>query len=225
MDMPLTLTPTAVNLLLVVGLGLIALSVLYLRYLGTVERTQRAFQALQPDVHITKSTTIYSNREDILKVYLQNFGGSQASDIRVTVHGAEGVEPLPVIPVMAVGSQEHEVWIKANPTSPLLQEKRDSIRLSIYYRDQWGHSYTLTYPVVQRDTLRSLVTLQLVDGGTPRTVRPIVSYWRMRRCINRHAQKMAKKTVRRLKQEGAGASPTQAQPPILSPWARKQEVS
>ncbi|WP_447969354.1 hypothetical protein [Nitrospira sp. M1] len=217
MDMPLTLTPDTLDLLLLVGLGLIVLSILYVWYSVVEDRTQRAFRAIQPDVHITRSVTIYSNGEDILKVYLQNLGGSQASDICVTAHGGEGVEPLPVIPVMAVGNKEYEVWIKAKPTSPLLQEKRDNIRLMICYRDQWGSLYTLAYPVVQRDALRNVVALRLVDGGTPRVVRPTVSFWRMRRWVNRHSRRMSKEKIRLLNnQVGSGYRAGQQESPIPS---------
>ncbi|WP_454064285.1 hypothetical protein [Candidatus Nitrospira salsa] len=196
MDLSFTLTPYDLNLLLAVGIGLIVLSILYLRYLVMLEKTHRAFCAIQPDVHITRRATIYSNGEDILTVYLQNLGDSQASDIRVTVHGGEGVSPLPVIPMMEAESREYEVWIKTRSDSPLLQEKRDNIRLTICYGDQWGNRYTLAYPVVQRDALHRCVALQLVDGAKPRVEKPTVSFWRMRRCLYRHSRNVSKAKVR-----------------------------
>lgn len=187
MDMQISITPNSSDFLLWGGVSLIVLSLLYLKIVRVVEKTRRAFRALQPDLHISRSATIYSNGEDTLTIVLRNCGGSQAADIRVTVHGGEGLEPVPVIPVIKPGDSEYEVWVKAKSGSPLLQEKRDTIRLIIRYRDQWGHPYMLTYPVVQRESIHGWVALQLVERVKPRVTKPSISFWRMRMVLLLHS--------------------------------------
>ena len=196
MDMQLTSFSPASNFLLVIGVGLILSSIVYLRFLSKVGKTRKQFRALQPEVRITSSATVYSNGEDVLTINLRNSGGSPAKDIRVTVHGGEGVEPMPIIPQLNSWVTQEEVWVKARPDSPLLHEKRKNIRLIIRYRDQWGYRYTLTYPVVQRESTYGWVTLQLVDRGKPRVSMPLVSYWQMRRHITRHARQIRKGKIK-----------------------------
>ncbi len=183
MDMHLAVTPNSSDLLLWGGVCLIVSSLLYLKLFSVLEKTRRAFRALQPELSISRSATVYSHGEDTLTIYLRNDGRSKATDIRVTVHGGEGIAPLPVIPVMVPGDSEQEIWVKAKACSPLFQEKRDRIRLHIRYRDQWGYAYSLSHPVVQRESIHGWVALQLVERAKSRTVKPNVSFWRMRMAL------------------------------------------
>ncbi|MGB0910606.1 MAG: hypothetical protein ACPGYT_09605 [Nitrospirales bacterium] len=180
MDMQISVTPNSSDLLLWVGFGLIILSLLYLKILNVRAKTRTAFSALQPNLQISRSATVYSHGEDTLTISLRNRGGSPAVDIRVTVHGGEGVEPSPIIPVIQPEDSEHEVWVKAKLSSPLLQEKRDTIQLIIRYRDRWGYSYGLMHPVVQRESIHGWVALQLVERVKSRVSKPPISFWRMR---------------------------------------------
>ncbi len=192
MDTQISLTSNSPDILLWIGIGLIILTVCYLRFLVVVDKTRRAYRALQPDVGIMRSATIYSNSEDILTIRLRNNGGSDASDIRVTVHGGEGFDPLPLIQEMKPRNDEHEVWIKAKSGSPLLREKRNNIRLKIRYRDQWGYPYTLAYPVVQRESTYGRVVLRLVDRGKRQVSKPAISFFTMRKHLALHSWKTRK---------------------------------
>ena len=144
---------------------------------------------------LRKLKTVYVEGEDRLTFSLRNIGGSRAADISVTIHGRDGIEPCPIIPAMTPGVAEHKVWIKAGSDSPLLHEKRDDIRLMIRYRDQWGYPYTLTYPVVQRESIYGWVALQLVDRGQPRVSRPSLPFFRMRKHLRRYSPKTHKGKV------------------------------
>ncbi len=180
MDIQIFVTPDFSDLFLWGGIGLIVFSIVYLQLSKILENTRRKFRAIQPDLHISRSATVYSNGEDTLTIFIRNAGGSPAVDIRVTVHGGEGLDPLPVIPVMNSGDLEHEVWVKAKAGSPLLQEKKDSIQLHIHYRDQWGHFYSVTHPVVQRESIHGWVALHLVERVNSRVSTPSISFWCMR---------------------------------------------
>ncbi len=188
MDMQISVTPDSSDFLLWVGFGLIILSLLYLRVMNVREKTRTAFSALQPALQISRSGTVYSHGEDTLTISLRNRGGSQAVDIRVTVHGGEGLEPSPVIPVIQPEDADHEVWVKAKLGSPLLQEKRDTIRLIIRYRDRWGYAYSLMHPVVQRESIHGWVALQLVERVRSRVSKPSIPFWRMRTALLIHPQ-------------------------------------
>ena len=187
MDMQFSVTPNSSDLVLWTGIGLIIFSLLYLKLSNILEKTRREFRALQPDLHISRSATIYSNGEDTLTIFLRNRGGSPAVDIRVTVHGGEGQDPLPVIPMMNPEDAEHEIWVKAKAGSPLLQGKKNTVRLHICYRDQWGYLYSLIHPVVQRELNHGWVTLQLVERVNSRVSQPAISFWRMRMALLHHS--------------------------------------
>ena len=186
MTMQLSVTPFSSDLLLWIGISLIVLSIAYLRLLVVVERTRRAFRALQPDIQISKIVTVYSDRQDRLTFWLRNTGGTPASQIRATIRDGVGIEPSPAIEVVNPGCEEQEAWIHVNPDSPLLQKKQDNIQLIVRYWDQWGNKYMLTFPVVQLESIYGQLALHLVERGKPRIFKPAISVWRMRSILRQH---------------------------------------
>ena len=192
MTMQLSVTPFSSDHLLWIGLGLIVLSLAYLRLLVVVDKTRRAFHALQPDVQISKIVTVYADRQDRLTFCLRNTGGSPASQIRATIREGVGIEPSPAIAVMNPGCEEQEAWIQVKSDSPLLQKKQNNIQLIVRYWDQWGNEYKLMFPVAQLESVHGHLALHLVERGKPRVFKPAISVWRMRLILQRQSGKRHK---------------------------------
>ncbi len=185
MDIQLSTYPLSLDLLLGIGMILILVTSIYLVFLIRLDKARRTFEALQPNLCITRSETVYANGEDTLTFYIQNTGGSKASNVHVTLKGRDDAEYSPIIRTMYPDDFTYEVWVKATEGSPLLQEKQEGLQVEISYKDLWGHRYSLTQPIAQREMDRGWFALKHIEDAKTRVSKPVLSYLQMRKRVNR----------------------------------------
>ena len=167
------------------GGGLIVVTLIKLLISTRSEKMRHAFLKIQPNLRIDRSATIYSGGQEVVTFTIQNMGGSPAYDIRATIHGREGKEIGPVIPVVKPGKKGHCLWIRPAVDSPLLQNKTHNVRLTIDFQDYWGHAYDLRFPIAQQVFGHDRFTLHLNQNAQGRLMmRPWVSCFKMKKILS-----------------------------------------
>ena len=166
-----------------VGGGLIVFGLMGLLISTRKEKTCKAFFKLQPVLRISRSATVYSHGQEVVTFTIQNVGASPAYDIRATIHGKQGKESGPIIPLVRPGDHGHCIWIRPAPDSPLIHRKSPNVRLTLDFQDFWGHSYDLRFPVLQQVFDHNRFTLHLKQDAKGYLMRPWVSWFRMQKIL------------------------------------------
>lgn len=154
----------------------------YFTGISVMDRTRKEFQARRPDVHLVQAYCISVEGSYAAVLTLHNTGNTPASDGVITLEGWPGkVEFGPLLPVQP-GLKECKESIDLGQESLIRSSEMDTARLWIRYRDQWGYTYEVSYPVLQERGDHGFFDIK-IQTKQPSSKRPSVGFWKMRKIL------------------------------------------
>ena len=161
---------------------IVAIVVGYFTIIPVVDQIRKEFRARQPDIQLVRAPCISASGSYAALVTLHNIGKTPAYNGTISLDGRPGKVDFEILLPVRPGFNECEKSIEIGQGDPIRGTKMDDARLWIRYRDQWGHSYEASYPVVQQRGDHGLFNLD-IQKDQPTLDRPRVSFLRMRKIL------------------------------------------
>jgi len=150
---------------------------------SVVSQTRKDFYDNQPNLRITKLSSM--NSGDVITLFpeIENVGRGVAYDCTLLMDGGKGNFGVKKIHPAGPRFQKHMPSIILGPEAPIRHAPFDNGCLRLQYKDRWGQEYEVWYRVTQvRDGQKLLYNVQ-IDLDHPGMTEPSPSFFEMRKFL------------------------------------------